>query len=317
MVEVEKIYSRLGVTFDYYQGESFYNDKMDGALQIAREKGIVEESDGAEIVNLDDYGMAPCLLVKSDGATLYATRDIAAAIYRKNTFDFYKCLYVVAYQQNLHFKQFFKVLELMGFGWSKDMEHIAYGMVSLEEGPMSTRKGNYVKLSDLLDKAAEKALAIIEEKSPALQDRQDVAEKVGAGAVMFSALSNARIKDSVFSFDKVLNFDGETCPYLQYTVARTNSVLEKAAGGNSLDFSSCKETAKLLNRFPSVVHEAADKREPSVIAKYLIDLAQSYNKFYFDNKILGDNARLMLTEAVGRVLKKGLSLLGIACPDKM
>jgi len=317
MLEVEKIYSRLGVEFDYYQGESFYNDKMDGALQIAREKGIVVESDGAEIVSLDGYGMAPCLLVKADGATLYATRDIAAAIYRKTAFDFYKCLYVVAYQQNLHFKQFFKVLELMGFDWSTDLEHIAYGMVSLEEGPMSTRKGNYVKLCDLLDKAVGKALVIIEEKNPSLKDKKDIAEKIGVGAVVFSALCNARIKDNVFSFDKVLNFDGETCPYLQYTVARTNSVLEKAAECKAADFSSCKETAKLLNYFPQAVSEAAEKREPSVISKYLIDLARSYNKFYFDYRIQGDSARLMLTEAVGRVLKTGLALLGIACPEKM
>ena len=329
MIEVDKIYSRLGVKFDYFQGESFYNDKMDEVLELARKQGIVKNSDGAQIVDLEAYGMPPCLLVKADGATLYATRDLAAALYRKRAYKFDKCLYVVAYQQNLHFKQFFKVLELMEFDWAKDMEHIAYGMVSLEEGPMSTRKGNYVKLSDLLDKAEEKALSVIEQKNPDLKDKKDTASKIGVGAVIFSALQNARIKDNVFSFDKVLNFEGETCPYLQYTVARANSVLEK--GGQSsavapdfsvLDNGEAKEVAKCLNRFPQFVEDAAGAREPSILSKYLINLAQAYNKFYFEHKILcGDEAkqqpRLMLTKAAAQVLTQGLALLGIACPEKM
>ena len=223
--EVDKIYKRLNVTFDSYNGESFYNDKMQPVLDQLESKGLIQTSDGAKIVDLSAYDMPPCLLVKADGATLYATRDLAAAFYRKKTYDFDKSLYVVAYQQNLHFRQLFKVLELMGCDWAKDCVHVAYGMVSLAEGAMSTRKGNVVWLSKVLDKAVEKAMAIIDEKNPSLENKAEVAEKVGVGAVMFSALQNARIKDITFSLDKVLNFEGETCPYIQYTYARPGSVL--------------------------------------------------------------------------------------------
>ncbi len=331
LTEVKKVYARLGVDFDSWNGESFYNDKMEPVLNVLRDKGITSISDGAEIVDLSAYNMPPCLLVKSDGASLYATRDLATAVYRKNTYDFDKCLYVVAYQQNLHFKQFFKVLELAGYPWAKDLVHVAYGMVSLEEGSMSTRKGNTVWLSDVLDKAVEKATAIINEKSPNLENKEKVAETIGVGAVVFSALANSRIKDITFSFDRVLNFEGETSPYIQYTYARTNSLLEKA--GLSFytrimpDYSvyendECLTLAKLLNDFPSIVVDAGNKYEPSLISNYLIDLAQAFNKYYFDNRILGENlsqqnAKLNLVYCTRYVLEKGLNMLGILAPNKM
>ncbi|MDR2091222.1 MAG: arginine--tRNA ligase [Clostridiales bacterium] len=226
--EVKKTYVTLGVHFDSYAGESFYNDKMRPVIDELKEKNLLKISGGASIVDLSEYGMPPCLILRSDGASLYATRDLATIFYRKKTYNFDKCLYVVAYQQNLHFKQVFKVVELMGYGFHKDLIHVAYGMVSLEEGAMSTRKGNMVYLSDVLDKASEKAYNIISEKSPGLKDKKEVAEAVGVGAVIFSALINNRIKDNVFSYEKILNFDGETGPYLQYTYARCNSISEKA-----------------------------------------------------------------------------------------
>ena len=329
--EVDKIYKRLNVTFDSYNGESFYNDKMQPVLDELEAKGLIKESDGAKIVDLDEFGMAPCLLVKADGATLYATRDLAAAFYRKNTYDFYKSLYVVAYQQNLHFKQFFKVLDLMGYEWAQDCVHVAYGMVSLAEGSMSTRKGNVVWLSKVLDAAVAKAKSIIEEKNPDLADKDEVAEKIGVGAVMFSALQNGRIKDITFSLDKVLNFEGETCPYLQYTYARTNSVLAKAGNAinakatpdyASLDNAESKELIKLINRYPNIIKDAAEKYEPSILSKYLIDLAQAYNKFYFEHRILNEETsrqlpRLFATDATNKIIKNGLSLLGIDVPAHM
>ncbi|MBP5193782.1 MAG: arginine--tRNA ligase, partial [Clostridia bacterium] len=211
--DVGKIYERLNVSFDSYAGESFYNDKMDVVVEELRNKGLLTKSEGAEIVDLSAYDMPPCIILRSDGASLYATRDLAAAIYRKNTYDFYKNLYVVAYQQNLHFRQIFKVLELMGKEWAKDCVHVAYGMVSMEDGAMSTRHGKVVFLEDVLDKCVEKCLAIITEKNPDLPDRERIAEQVGTGAVIFGALSSSKIKDMVFSYDKVLNFDGETGPY--------------------------------------------------------------------------------------------------------
>ncbi len=229
--EISGIYKRLGVSFDSWNGESFYNDKMASALNYLESKNLVTLSEGAKVVDLSSFNMPPCLLVKSDGASLYATRDIAAIFYRKQTYDFDKCLYVVAYQQNLHFQQLFKVIELAGLPYYKDLIHVAYGMVSLEEGSMSTRKGNTVWLEDVINKAVNKAEEIIENKNPLLKNKRQVAEQVGVGAVVFSALCNARIKDTVFSFERVLSFEGETAPYLQYTHARCNSLLAKAAAG--------------------------------------------------------------------------------------
>ncbi len=325
---VNKIYKRLGVKFDSYNGERFYTDKMQPVIDELKQKNLLKESDGAQIVDLEEYGMPPCLILRSDGASLYATRDLAAAYYRKKTYDFYKCLYVVAYQQNLHFKQIFKVLELMGNDWAKDMVHVAYGMVSLEDGAMSTRNGRVIWLEDVIDKCVEKARAVLEEKNPDLEDKDGIAEKVGVGAVIFGALYNSKIKDIVFSYDKVLSFDGETGVYCQYTCARARSVLDKAGAfvaaypvGYAPEEQEF-EVVKTLARFPDAVKEAAAKYEPSIIARYCVELAQKFNKFYFDCKIISAEEgvrelRLGVTKATLATLENALSLLGIQTPRKM
>ncbi len=329
--DVMEIYDRLNVKFDSWNGESFYMDKMDGPLQMLRDKGLITESQGAQVVDLKDYDMPPFLLIKSDGSSLYATRDLAAAVWRKNEYDFDKCLYVVAYQQNLHFKQLFKVLELANLPWAKDMIHVAYGMVSLEDGAMSTRKGNVVLLRDVINKAVSKSFETIISKNPNLENKEKVAEQVGVGAVLFSALENSKIKDITFTFDRVLNFDGETAPYIQYTTARCNSILEKAGMSRlakiapdmrALDNAETLTLCKLLASFPQAVKDAADKYEPSIISGLLIDIAQAFNRFYIAHRVLGDNlseqnARLSVVEATGITLKKGLALLGIEAPEKM
>lgn len=326
--EVKKIYERLNIEFDSYAGESFYNDKMQPVLDELTKQGLLEESDGAKVVKFVDDSMPPCLLQRSDGATLYATRDMAAAFYRKNTYDFYKCLYVVAYQQNLHFRQVFKVLEMMGCEWSQDMIHVAHGMVSLENGSMSTRDGNVVFLEDVLNTAVAKAKAVIDEKNPDLEGKEEIAEQVGVGAVLFGVLYNGRIKDMVFSFDKVLNFEGETGPYVQYTYARCNSLFEKCGEvGEEIDYAgldsdSCKAIVSLLEKYPEILKESARKYEPSIVTRFAVDLSQAFNKFYFEHKINTEregikNARLLLTKATRQVLKNALSLLGIATPYKM
>lgn len=329
MKAVGRIYDRLKIKFDSYAGESFYNDKMEACLDILRQKKLLVESDGAQVVNLDEYGMPPCLLVKADGATLYATRDIAAAYYRKKTYDFYKCLYVVAYQQNLHFKQLFQVLKLMDFAGADDMEHIAFGMVSMEDGSMSTRNGRVIWLQEVLDKAVEKARKIIEEKNPNTKDKDAIAESVGVGAVVFSALWNNRIKDIVFSYDKVLNFDGETAPYVQYTYARCASALRK---GGDIDFGNVDlssittdegyEVIKSVLTFGDSVRLAAKLREPCYVTRHVVDLAEKFNRFYIDHRIVVDdiptrNARLALTQSVANVIRCGLGLLGIDTPNEM
>ncbi|MBE7086266.1 MAG: arginine--tRNA ligase [Clostridiales bacterium] len=325
--DVQKVYDMLDIHFDSYAGESFFSDKMQPVVDELRAKNLLIESRGAQVVDLEEYGMTPCIILKSDGSSLYATRDMAAAMYRKETYDFYKCLYVVAYQQNLHFKQFFKVLEMMGKEWSKDLVHVAYGMVSLEEGTMSTRKGNVVFLEDVIAKCIEKAYKIIDDKNPNLENKEDVAQKVGVGAVIFGALYNNKIKDIVFSYDKVLNFDGETSVYVQYTCARANSVLQK--GGVATEFEIPEltveeiELVKALATFPDTVKAAAEKYEPSCVARFAVDVAQKFNKFYFDCKILAaedektKNFRLALTNATLQTLKNAFALLGIGIPDKM
>ncbi len=324
--EVNKIYKLLNVTFDSYAGESFYNDKMQPIVDELREKNLLKISDGASIVDLEEHGMPPCLILKSDGSTLYATRDIAAAVYRKNTYDFDKCLYVVAYQQNLHFKQFFKVLELMDKPWAKDMVHVAYGMVSLESGSMSTRKGQVVLLEDVIDRTIEKAYEVIKEKNPALENKEDIARAVGTGAVIFGALCNNKIKDIVFSYDRVLSFEGETCPYVQYTVARCNSVLKKL--GQPKDYSGVEmsaseyEVISQIGKFPEIVKSAGEKYEPSLVTRYAIDLATAFNKFYIDCKIAVPeeevkNFRLSIAKAVKITLTNALNLLGIETVEQM
>lgn len=327
--EIDKIYKMLDVTFDSYAGESFYNDKMTPVVEELKEKGLLVESQGAQVVDLSDYDMPPCIILRSDGASLYATRDMAAAFYRKNTYDFDKCLYVVAYQQNLHFQQFFKVLELLGKPWAKDMVHVAYGMVSLESGSMSTRKGKVVLLEDVLNRCIEKATEIINEKNPNLEGKEETARLVGVGAAVFGMLYNNKIKDVVFSYDKVLNFDGETGPYCQYTAARCNSVISRAQGIRE-DFDMSKISVNddefavctLLETFPDVVKSAAEKYEPCYVTRFAVDLAKAFNKFYFDCKILSEDEnlsayRVAITKATRSALKKALKLIGVGSPEKM
>lgn len=327
--EVQKVYDRLGITFDSYAGESFYNDKMQPVIDTLKSKNLLKMSEGAEVVDLEEYGMPPCLILKKDGTTLYATRDLAAAIYRKKTYDFYKNLYVVAYQQNLHFRQVFKVLELMGYEWAKDCVHVPFGMVSLEgAGSLSTRKGNVVFLSDVLDSAVEKAREIIDAKNPDLPEKDKTASDVGVGAVIFGALSGSRIKDISFSLEKALSFDGETGPYLQYTHARCCSILDKAGEVKGCaDFSVLEQDeafalVRLTDEFYHTVLLALEKYEPSIISRYLIDVAQAFNKFYVNNRILSESdnvtfTRLMLVRAVESVLKTGLNLILLNAPEKM
>lgn len=322
---VQKIYSKLGVTFDSYAGERFYTDKMQPVIDDLQKKNLLKESEGAKVVDLENYGMPPCLILRSDGASLYATRDLAAAYYRKKTYNFDKCLYVVAYQQNLHFSQIFKVLELLGYNW--EMVHVAFGMVSLEDGSMSTRKGKVVWLEDVIDKCIEKAYNIIEEKNPILENKDDIAQKVGIGAVIFGALYNNKIKDIVFSYDKVLSFEGETSVYVQYTCARANSVLQKAnekicLPKNYEPNAQEYEVVKQLALFPQTLLDCIEKYEPCYVARFAVDLAQKFNKFYIDCKILtavGDEKlfRLALTKATLQILTNALSVLGIGVPDKM
>ncbi|MBR0081514.1 MAG: arginine--tRNA ligase [Clostridia bacterium] len=327
--EVKRTYRRMGVDFDSWAGESFYEDKMPAIIAELREKGVSKLDQGAEIVDLSEWNMPPCIIVKSDGSTIYATRDIAAACYRKEHYDFAKSLYVVAYQQDLHFRQFFKVLELMGKEWVKDCVHVNFGMVSMEDGSFSTRSGNILYLDDILDAAVEKTLAIIQEKSPDLEEKQSAAEAVGVGAILWSVLYNNRIKDVSFSWDKILNFDGETAPYVQYTHARCCSVLRKTDG---FDYSApdasllcdpySRTLLKAIEAFPAAVVSAAEKYEPYVVSRALMNIASAFNKFYYEQRIMADDpavkaARLALTDATRQVLKNGLNLLGIQAPERM
>lgn len=326
--DANRVYDMLGVKFDSYAGEAFYMDKMGPVIEELREKKLLKESDGAYVVDLEEYGMPPCLIIKSDGATLYTTRDLAAAFYRKKTYDFTKCLYVVAYQQSLHFRQLFKVIELMGHEWAKDMEHVEFGMVSYEGQVLSTRHGHVIYLEDLLNRSIEKARAIIDEKSPNLDDKDGVARKVGIGAVVFFALSAGRIKDIDFWWDRALNFEGETGPYVQYTYARCCSVLGKApanlpdADYSTLDDAEAQDIVRLLEQFPKLVKEAAQRNEPSLITRYTVDLAQAYNKFYYEHRILDcepatSAARIAITKAVRNVIGTGLTLIGVEPTEKM
>ena len=326
--DAEKVYDILGVKFDSYAGESFYNDKMEPVIQELRDKGLLTQSEGAQVVDLSPYDMPPCLILKKDGATLYATRDLAAAFYRKKTYDFAKCLYVVAYQQSLHFKQLFKVIQLMGYDWYKDMEHVAFGMVSYEGETLSTRKGHVVYLEDLLAEAVKKARAIIDEKSPDLENKDEVARQVGVGAVIFFDLYNNRIKDIDFWWERALNFDGETAPYVQYTHARCCSVLRKAQqGGVRADYKAlsdpeAQEVVRLIEQFPGIVTTALERSEPSMITRFSVDLAQAYNKFYYERRILDDDpavqaARLNLTRATRQLIHTALGLIGIQAPERM
>lgn len=327
--EVGRVYELLGVEFDSYLGESFYEDKMAPVVDELRQKGLLKVDQGASIVDLTDYSMPPCIILRSDGATLYATRDLATAIYRKDEYNFDKMLYVVAYQQNLHFQQLFKVLGLMGRDWVRDCVHVNFGMVSMKEGTLSTRKGQVVFLEDVLNASIEKTYKIIEEKSPDLDDKAAVARQVGVGAVVWGVLYNNRIKDIVFSWDKALNFDGETGPYAQYTHARCCSVIRKAGGydRHSIDYSILTDgySAALIRAiadFPQAVLDAADKYEPYVVSRAVINVCSCFNKFYYELRIMDDdsavrNARLALTDAARTVISTGLRLVGLNAPERM
>ncbi|MDE6201710.1 MAG: arginine--tRNA ligase [Clostridiales bacterium] len=325
--QAKKVYRRLNIEFDSYLGESFYVDKVPAVEKKLQDKGLLKMSDGAEIVELTD-DMPPALIRRSDGASLYIARDLAAAYYRKANYDFDKCLYVVASHQALHFKQLFKVLELLGEPWSEDMVHVSYGMVSVEGMSLSTRRGNVLYLSDVLDSAVEKAAAIIAERNPDLQDKTRVAESVGVGAVVFGALYDGKLKDKNFSLESALNFDGETGPYVQYTHARCRSVLAKAGYKSSqkidcalLTDDEAYEVVKLLADFDEVVYTAAVKYEPSVVSRRLVKICQAFNRFYNADRIMcggeTEKARLELTLRVADTLKRGLSLVLLDAPEKM
>ncbi len=323
-----KVYDVLDVHFDSYDGESVMAGKTDRVIRELEEKGLLQDSDGARIVDLEPYGMPPYLILKSDGATLYATRDIAAAIYRKETYHFDQSLYIVAYQQDLHFKQLFKVLELMGYGWADTCKHVAFGMVSYEGQAMATRTGHVVLLDELLTRAQEKALAIIEEKSPGLENKQEAARQVGVGAVVYATLQNNRIKDIDFWWDRALNFDGETGPYVQYTHARCCSVERKAPADlpapdySALTDDEAQALLRLLSRFPEAVEEACLRNEPSIVTRAVTDIAKAYNKYYYEHRILDEDAaataaRLALTRACRQVISTGLYLIGVHAPERM
>ncbi len=334
LAEFNRVYDMLDITFDSYTGESFFSDKMPAIVDEMREKNLLVESQGAHIVDLEPYGMTPAVILKSDGSSLYATRDIAAAVYRKQTYDFDKCIYVVASQQNLHFKQWKKVLELMGHEWEKDCIHVPFGLVSLEEGTMSTRHGRVVFLEDVLNNAVAKTKEIMLEKNADTPELDEIAKQVGIGAVIFQELSNNRIKAYTFSWNKVLNFDGETGPYVQYTHARASSVLRNAteaelasiAAGefdpSYLTGESAYSLVKLISRVPEVIVDAAEKYEPSILTRHLVDIAQSFNKFYHDEHILVDNAdeklaKLALVAASKTAIANCLALLGVKAPERM
>ncbi len=327
--EFNKVYDLLNIKFDSYAGESFYSDKMPEVIEELKEKNLLEESEGAFLVELEEHGMPPALIMKKDGSTLYTTRDIAAAFYRKKTYDFYKNIYVVASQQNLHFKAWMKVIELMGHEWAKDCIHIPFGMVSLEDGTLSTRKGRVVFLEDVLNKAIQNTKAIIEERNPNLENKDEVAKQVGIGAIIFQELFNQRIKDYVFSWDRTLSFEGETGPYVQYTHARINSLLERGEFNieDSVDYTLLNQEeeiniTRLLYEFPQVVVDSMEKYEPYFITRHIVEIAKAYNKFYNSLTINTEDkelkrARLMLSFAAKTVLKTGLDLLGMEAPERM
>ena len=331
LIEYKRTYELLGMDFDYYLGESFYRDKTDAVVKKLEDANLLTESEGAKIVNLDEYDMAPCLILKNDGSTIYATRDLAAIFYRKETYNFSKCLYVTGQEQKLHFAQVFKVVELLGNDWAKDqLVHIPYGLVSLEGAKLSTRSGNVIYAEDILLEAISKIKEIIEEKNPNIPDKEETAKKIGVGAVLFNDLYNQRIKDVSFKWEKLLNFDGETGPYVQYTYARCSSIIRKVddfVAGNDIDYSLLTDAESLdllkeISRFPKVVVDASEKYEPSVVARFAVDVAQAFNKFYNANRRNVEeknerDARMTMVHLTRKTIKDALLLLGIECPEQM
>lgn len=327
--EFARVYDLLDIEFDSYAGESFYSDKMDTVIEQLKEKGLLKQSQGTNVVDLEEYNMPPALITKNDGSTLYMTRDLAAAIYRKNTYDFEKCIYVVGSQQALHFQQLFKVLELMGFEWSKDLVHTPFGMVALEEGTMSTRKGRVVFLEDVLKQAIEKTRETVLSKNPDAKNVDEIAKQVGVGAVVFQELSNSRIKDYTFSWERTLSFEGETGPYVQYTHARCCAVLRKANEEVTTDINyellsdgDAAEVLKVIGSFNKAIVSAMRRNEPHIVTRFVLDLAQAFNKFYHDNPIIVEDvetrkARLALVAATRQTLENGLAILGMHAPERM
>ena len=331
--EFQAIYDLLGSKFDSWDGEAAMANKTDEVIDILDKTGKLVESEGARVIDLSDKGIStPCIVCKSNGSTIYATRDLAAILYRSRTYDFDKCLYVTSYEQNLHFKQIFEVAKLLGIDekYTKGLEHVSYGMIRLPSGRMSTRKGNFVKIKDLLNDTIEEAQKIIEAKNPDLEDKEEVAKRVGVGAVIFNNLVTSRVKDEIFDINTMLNFQGETGPYIQYTYVRTNSILQKAGAVPNINDVDVKvlsdeysqNVIKLLGNFQDILVQVTNKEEPSILAKYLIDLAKAFSGFYNENKIIGEeksiqDARVFLTYCVGKTLKEGTSLLGMQMPDKM
>lgn len=325
--ECNKTYKRLGIDFDSYAGESFYTDKMQEQVDLLREKGLLKIDNGASIVDLSEYNMPPCLILKSDGSTLYPTRDIAAAVYRDRTYHFDKCIYVTAYQQCLHFKQWFKVVELMGYDFADKLVHVPYGMVSIDGAKLATRTGNVILIRDLLSAAVDKVTDVINEKNPSLENKEQTAEAVGIGAVIFHYLLNNRIKDVNFVMEDALSFDGNTGPYAQYTYARTCSILEKA-GEVTVDGIRITEPAeaalcKVLSQFGEAVLSAVADYEPSDVTRYILDVCTAFNRFYHDCPILSADdetarkSRVALTQATNYVLGNALPLICLKTPEKI
>lgn len=326
IAEFKKVYELIGADFESWNGESFYFDKTDEVVNALKEKNLLKLDNGAYIVSLDEYDMPPCLVLKSDGSTIYATRDIAAAFYRKKTYNFDKCIYVTSAGQSLHFAQFFKVIELMGEEWAKDLVHVPFGTVSIDGAKLATRTGNVILLEDLFREATEKTLEIINEKNPTLENKEEVASAVGVGAVIFHDLSNNRIKDINFIWDEVLNFDGNTGPYVQYTYARCCGILEKAGSygkDGAITHPSEVDIIKTLSLFPEKVEQARRDLEPSVISRYLLDVCQEFNRFYHDCPVLRAedekvrSTRLAIVEATSVVLSNGLKLIGLKRPKNI
>ncbi|SHJ71022.1 arginyl-tRNA synthetase [Hathewaya proteolytica DSM 3090] len=329
LVEFEKVYKMLGVEFDSYNGESFYGDKMPAMVEHLEKAGILADSNGAKVVMLDEYNMPPCIIKKSDGATIYATRDLTAAKYRKDTYDFYKNIYVVGKEQKLHFRQIFKTLELAGFDWAQGCVHVPFGMVGFANEKLSTRKGKVVLLEQLLQESVDKVSKIIEEKNPDLENKDEVSKVVGIGAMVFIYLKNGREKDITFDWEEILSFDGETGPYVQYTYARAKSILRKLVdvcgepNYGELTMKEEFELCKILSNFENNIAIAADRLEPSVISRYVLDVAKAFNKFYNNINISNTEdlglkmARIKLVESTAIVIKNALSLLGIGVVEKM